>query len=184
MHRKPLLDLLAGYSPTDQAEHEMWEQTLTFVNAHTHCFERSLLIGHVTGSAWVVSEDYQEVLLMHHRKLDKWFQPGGHCDGQPDVASVAMREALEETGVSLLSLPDPLPIFDIDIHPIPARAHEPEHLHYDIRFLLLADRTAPLQPNSESKEVRWVALDSVAGYNASESILRMARKTTALRAMI
>ena len=183
MHRKPLLNLLASYTPTDSLEQEMWEQTLAFVNTHTHCFERSLLVGHVTGSAWVVSENYQEVLLMHHRKLDRWFQPGGHCDGKPDVASVAMREALEETGVSLLSLPDPLPIFDIDIHPIPARAHEPEHLHYDIRFLLLADRTVPLQPNSESKEVRWVALDSVAGYNASESILRMARKTTVLRGM-
>ena len=182
MHRDLLLSLLHVYEPADAIEHEMWARTYSFVMNHERCFERSLLAGHVTGSAWVVADDCHDVLLLHHRKLNKWFQPGGHCDGQSDVAAVARREVLEETGASLRSEPNDtlLPIFDIDIHSIPARGSEPEHLHYDIRFLFRADRQAPLQPNSESRAVRWMALAEVPTYNASESILRMVRKTIAM----
>ena len=58
------------------------------------------------------------VLLMHHTKLDKWFQLGGHCDGDPDVINVAIKEASEESGIKNIK-PLSLEIFDIDIHLIP-----------------------------------------------------------------
>lgn len=94
-------------------------------------FLRSNLAGHFTGSAWLVSGDGQRALLMHHRKLNRWLQPGGHADGDTDLARVALREAEEESGLSELVVePD---IFDLDRHRIPARGEEPEHWHYDAR---------------------------------------------------
>lgn len=173
-----LLSLLEGYSPCDANEEAMWLKTLAFVREYpAACFERSLAIGHVTASAWVVSPDYGQVLLMHHAKLNKWFQPGGHCDGDPDVLGVALKETWEETGVK--ARPVHPNVFDVDVHPIPATAREAGHDHYDIRFLLVADPKGLVEANAESKEVRWVPMREVARYNASESLLRMQRKCLA-----
>lgn len=176
MHRKKLLDLLHNHTGADNNESDMKQQMIDFVNTYHNCFERELLIGHVTGSAWILDKSEQYVLLMHHRKLDKWFQPGGHCDGESDVLLVAIKEAGEETGIR-----DPEivtnAIFDVDIHPIPERKGIPAHLHYDVRFLLKADKSFPLLINEESNNLAWVELSKVAELNNSESMMRMVRKT-------
>ncbi|MFD2574127.1 NUDIX hydrolase [Spirosoma soli] len=180
MHREPLLTLLRQYEPTDATEKEMTQVTLDFVQRHPDCFDRSLLIGHITGSAWIVSPDRERVLLIHHRKLDRWLQPGGHADGDPDVAAVALREAQEETGLTSLKLVEDQKqnpsIFDVDVHTIPARGEVPEHLHYDIRFLLEADPEEPFGFSEEIKNISWLTLLDVNNLDSSESILRMCRK--------
>ena len=188
MHRQPLLQLLRQHQPTDPNEQAMTRATINFVEQHPDCFERSLLIGHITGSAWIVSPDQQQVLLIHHRKLDRWLQPGGHADGDPDLASVALREAQEETGLTTLTLvthPDKtspaktsqhVSIFDVDIHPIPARGEVPEHLHYDIRFLVEAGPAEPLGFSEEIKNIQWFSVENIINYTNSESILRLIRK--------
>jgi 8-oxo-dGTP pyrophosphatase MutT (NUDIX family) len=117
---------------------------------------------------------------MHHRKLGRWLQPGGHADGDFDVRRVALREAREESGLrSLRFVRDG--VYDIDVHAIPARPNEAAHDHYDVRFALEADPAEPLVANAESKELAWVALDALASYGADESVLRLARKTASLR---
>jgi len=172
MHRQALLNLLYTHVAADPAEAAMCQQTIQFVAEYPDCFERTLLVGHVTGSAWIVSPDRTQVLLIHHRKLDRWFQPGGHCDGNPDVQAVAVREAEEETGLRQLRLVSPA-IFDVDVHTIHARSSEPEHLHYDIRFLLEADPAEPLQVTGETKGIRWVQKSDVPKYTQEKSIFRM-----------
>lgn len=185
MHRQPLLALLQAYNPTDPHEQVMWRDTLTFVTQHENCFERSLLQGHITGSAWIVSPNRQQVVLIHHRKLDRWFQPGGHADGNSDVAAVALQEAHEETGLQTLSLihaPGELPtIFDIDVHPIPERGNVPAHLHYDIRFLIQANPSELFGQSDEIKAVRWVDVKEIIRYSDEESIKRMVNKTLSRR---
>ncbi|WP_337041242.1 NUDIX hydrolase [Emticicia sp. 17c] len=176
MHRKKLLDLLNKHNGVDTNEVNMAQQTIDFVNTYTNCFDRELLIGHVTGSAWILDNSGQYVLLTHHRKLDKWFQPGGHCDGDSDVLNVALKEALEETGLERIEVVSDT-IFDVDVHPIPERKGVPAHLHYDIRFLLKADKNLPLQITDESNDLAWVALSEVEKLNNSDSIMRMVRKT-------
>jgi 8-oxo-dGTP pyrophosphatase MutT (NUDIX family) len=105
-------------------------------------------------------------------------QLGGHSDGDSDTLAVALREAREESGLDgIRSLSDE--IFDLDIHEIPARRNEPAHLHYDIRFLLEADRRQPLTITEESKGLAWAALDEIETFSREESILRLARKTSA-----
>jgi 8-oxo-dGTP pyrophosphatase MutT (NUDIX family) len=175
MYRQPLLSLLRQHHPADENEQVMTEATIRFVQAHPDCFERSLLIGHVTGSAWIVSPDRQQVLLIHHRKLNRWLQPGGHADGDPDVAGVALREAQEETGLTSLALVSDA-IFDIDVHEIPQRNEVPAHLHYDIRFLLEADPSEAFGDSEEITNIQWFTLNNAESVIDYESILRMVRK--------
>jgi 8-oxo-dGTP pyrophosphatase MutT (NUDIX family) len=177
MHRNTLTTLLQNHHPTDPHEVQFTEQITSFVKQNPDCFERYLLIGHVTGSAWILDKSHQFTLLTHHRKLDKWFQTGGHCDGDSDVLNVALKEAQEETGLSDIQIISPN-IFDIDIHEIPERKGVPAHLHYDVRFLLEADMNQPFTVSSESTDLAWVALSEVSKLNDSESIVRMVRKST------
>ncbi|MFD2933911.1 NUDIX hydrolase [Spirosoma flavum] len=175
MHREPLLSLLQQHISADATEQAMTQATIEFVKANPYCFERSLLTGHVTGSAWIVSPDRQQILLIHHRKLDRWLQPGGHADGDPNVMAVALREAQEETGLASLTVVTDA-IFDVDIHEIPTRKDVPAHLHYDIRFLLEADPTEPFGSSEEINNIQWFILENAKELVNSESIFRMMRK--------
>ncbi len=175
MHRNPLLQLLENHQPFNPEETQFKLQMIEFVNQNPDCFERSLLIGHITGSAWIVDKSRKFTLLTHHRKLDKWFQTGGHCDGDSDVLNVAIKEAMEETGLTDIQAIS-ANIFDIDIHEIPERKGVPTHLHYDVRFLLEADMNEPLIISSESSDLAWVERSKVSQLNDSQSIMRMALK--------
>lgn len=175
MHRNPLLQLLSNHKPFNQEETQFKQQMIEFINQNPDCFERSLLTGHITGSAWIVDKSRQFTLLTHHRKLDKWFQTGGHCDGDSDVLNVAMKEAREETGLTDIQAISQN-IFDIDIHEIPERKGVPTHLHYDVRFLLEADMNEPLIISSESSDLAWIELSKVSQLNDSQSIMRMILK--------
>jgi 8-oxo-dGTP pyrophosphatase MutT (NUDIX family) len=179
MHRKPLLNKLSVHAPYNDREARMTGLLLQFVAANKNCFERSLQIGHITGSSWVVDRDRTHSLLTHHRKLNKWLQLGGHADGDPDILRVALREAREESNLEAIR-PVSEEIFDIDIHVIPARPGEPEHLHYDVRFLLEADRSLPLAASEESRSLAWMPLDQICIVNPEESMARMIAKTPAL----
>lgn len=176
--REALIGKLAAHQARAIDAHEaaMTRTILRFVETEPRCAERSLEAGHLTGSAWIVDRDRMHVLLTHHRKLDRWLQLGGHADGDLNILSVAQREAMEESGLTCIQIVD-AGIFDVDCHRIPARKNEPEHWHYDIRFLLEADRHQPLMITAESKDLSWVPLDRIAEYSTEESLLRMARKT-------
>ena len=153
-----------------------------FVEAHPDCFRRELSHAHVTGSAWVVSPDRSRVLMLHHRKHDQWFQPGGHADADADILRVALRETAEETGVdpTNVRLLDSN-VFDVDIHAIPAIGEDPPHEHIDIRFLVEIDDDLPIPGNVESHEVLWVLLNDVSRFNNNRSTYRMVEKTRRMR---
>lgn len=178
--RESLLTELRAYEPADARERAMRDRLVAFVAAHPDAFERALPAGHVTASAWIVDPARERALLTHHRKLGKWLQLGGHADGDPDVRAAALREAREESGLASLRFASE-GIYDLDVHPIPARPGEPAHEHFDVRFALVADPREPLVVSAESKELAWVPLAALAEYGADESVLRLARKTVLLR---
>lgn len=176
MKRDWLLQRLSQYQPFDAHEQAMFERLRGFVMEQPGCFERSLGIGHITGSAWVVDLLREKVLLTHHHRLDKWLQLGGHADGDPNVLRVALREAREESGIEDIR---PLceSIYDLDVHEIPARGEQPAHLHYDVRFLFEADASRPLGITPESKALAWVKLCEVESLTRERSVLRMVEKS-------
>jgi len=179
MHRQFLTHKLAQYTASDPHEKTMLNDIIRFVDEHANCFERSLSIGHITGSAWIVDQQRTHALLTHHRKLNRWLQLGGHSDGDSNTLAVALREGREESGLQALR-PVSEAIFDVDVHLIPARKNEPDHYHYDVRFLLEADRHAPLTISDESHNLAWLPLEKIITLAADESIQRMVNKTLAL----
>jgi 8-oxo-dGTP pyrophosphatase MutT (NUDIX family) len=175
MHRNLLIGKLKEHRGIDPHEEAMRLRIIEFVEQYPNCFERSLHIGHITGSAMIVNGLRTKTLLTHHHKLDKWLQLGGHSDGDPNTLNVALREAEEESGVKgIVAVTEK--IFDVDVHAIPARKNEPEHFHFDIRFLFEADDTQPLLISKESKDLAWIPLSRIAEYTTEESVLRMVRK--------
>lgn len=185
MHRRPLLAMLDRYEARYPAEGAVVARIRALVESHADCFERACRPGHVTASAWIVAPGSDRVLLVHHRKLDRWLQPGGHCDGQPDPAAAALREAEEETGLNRLRLSDPSPEvipLDLDVHEIPPRYGangqliEDAHEHHDVRFLIVAPGDQPPRVSEESHAVRWFTPQELAAVTNEESVLRMARK--------
>jgi hypothetical protein len=177
--RARLLDELLTYQPATPLELRAREQFRSFVAMHADCFERTLAIGHVTGSAWVIDPLGRSALLTHHRKLGRWLQLGGHADGNDDVRAVALQEAREESGLHEI-VPAAPGIFDLDIHAIPARGAEAEHLHYDVRFAFFGDPAVPVIAGEESHEVAWVALADIEQYAVDDSVRRLVAKTPAL----
>ena len=137
--------------------------------------------GHFTASAFVLSPQRDALLLILHRKLGLWLQPGGHVEAQDlDLLAAARREVEEEVGLSALEpiLPG---IFDVDIHPIAARASEAAHEHFDVRYLLRA-ASRDLRAGSEIQAAQWIPLAKVGAVQSDESVLRAVRKLHSIAA--
>jgi 8-oxo-dGTP pyrophosphatase MutT (NUDIX family) len=172
--RAKVLALLAGAGDS-AAPSETTHLFRDFAERHPDCCERTCVPGHFTGSAWVVSADGERALLMHHRKLGIWVQPGGHADGEGDLACVALREAQEETGLRGLRIEGG--IFDLDRHLIPPRGSDPAHFHYDVRFVLRAGAEENFVLNEESHALAWRPVRGIAqDAHADGSVQRMAQK--------
>jgi len=140
--RAALDALLAAHAPDDPLEAAMLRRIVGFAAAAEDPFSRANPEGHLTGSAFVI-DPRGRLLLVHHRKLGIWVQPGGHADVERLAHRVALREAAEESGLpdlafhGALHLEDGAPaLLDVDVHAIPARPGEPAHEHFDLRFLL------------------------------------------------
>lgn len=174
--RNDILIALDKYNPKSLEEQGSKILMIDFIENNKNCFKRENLEGHVTGSAWVASTDGKKVCLMHHKKLNKWLQPGGHCDGEFRVKLVAEKEAKEETGLKSLKAFDGQ-VFDIDVHVIPEHKGVPEHIHYDIRYVFVADGNEAPVVSDESHDVKWFTLAEAAGMNLDESVQRMLAKS-------
>ena len=95
MNADPLKNLLLNFSPTSEEE-SFKNIMLDFLQTSPNVFKRSHCCGHFTGSCMLLNKEKTHALLMHHMKLDRWFQLGGHCDGDHDTLAVAIKEALGE----------------------------------------------------------------------------------------
>lgn len=138
-------------------------------------YRRERLAGHFTASCLLVDRSGTRTLLTHHRKLGLWLQPGGHPDGDRDLARVALREAEEETGLTGLMV-EPV-IFDLDCHRIPEHKGVPAHWHYDVRYVVRAGAHEDFVISDESHALAWRDIAEIAAdAGADASLRRMARK--------
>ena len=152
---------------------DMRARMLQFVDSHSDALHRTCADGHLTASAAVVTRDRTAALVVLHRKLGRWLQPGGHADGDADLAAVALREATEETGIAgLVLLGGPI---DLDVHEIPALGDDPPHLHLDVRYLIVAPNDCEPAPNHEVQDCKWVTLDELDDADLDASTKRLLR---------
>lgn len=173
--QQQVLNLLNQYIEDEQENRHSRDVLIDFAKAHRDCCERTLTVGHFTGSCWLVSKDGLRVLLTHHKKLERWLQLGGHADGDSDLAQVALREAEEESGLTDLTVEPE--VFDLERHAIPARGMDPEHFHHDVRFVVHATGSEEFVVSDESHALAWRTISElVDDAEAEQSIRRMARK--------
>jgi len=170
------LKSLLDHTPVDSDQQEVKQFIVEFVRNNPAYWSRANLAGHLTGSAWITDVRRERAVLLHHKKLAKWLQPGGHIDADDaDLAQASLREAREETGLVNLTLAQP-GIFDLDVHRIPARASEREHWHLDVRFWFIsADESLVL--SHESNALSWLSRSEIIQLTEEESVLRMVRKS-------
>ena len=181
MRLSALREALHRYRPADAAEARFVARMAELALVEPACARSHFEPGHFTASAFVLSPDRRELVLIHHKKLGIWVQPGGHVDATDrDLESAARREVEEEVGLrDLDSLTDPGALFDVDIHAIPARKAEPAHEHFDVRFAFVA-RTLEMVRSEEVADARWVPLSEVDAVTTDRSVLRAVEKLRAL----
>lgn len=163
--------------PADVEEARYVSRMLELSESPSACSRVSFEPGHFTASAFVLSPDQRELILIHHKKLGIWVQPGGHVDAEDaDLEAAARREVAEEVGlVELRPFGASGALFDVDIHEIPARKADAAHEHFDVRFAFVSS-TRDFVRSEEVADTRWVPLADVARVTSDRSVLRAVEK--------
>lgn len=184
MNLADLLAALEGHTAATEEEVASLVRILRFLQEPADPFARANPKGHVTASAVIGRPDGSEFLLVHHRKLARWLQPGGHTESSDASAfDAALREAREETGISRFDTPLGRTILDVDVHAIPAHRREPAHSHFDIRYLLTSTEAArdhAASAEDPDRPMRWVSLEGARALNVDPSLTRALAKAHAM----
>lgn len=155
--RLAVIIALRSHQPRDDAERRDCARLIEAIDQGQNVWDPSAPL-HITGSALVLHPGGKHVLLHLHTKLGRWFQLGGHPEaGEVEPAAIALREAIEESGIPDLAFhPDPTSstIFQVTIMPIPASKSMGVHEHADVRFVL-SSRNVELP----DERFRWCTLD-------------------------
>jgi 8-oxo-dGTP pyrophosphatase MutT (NUDIX family) len=155
-----LLEELRRYGAADDEERADVARVLELLASGSRPLHRGhYLPGHITASAYIYDRATRQLLLHHHRRLDRWLQMGGHVEEGESPREAALREAREESGLEGLALAVDR-IFDVNVHAIPAGKGEPDHSHFDVRFLVSpgSETKVRLDPE-ESLDLRWFDLE-------------------------
>lgn len=150
-HVGPLVAQLEAHVPRDAREERSRRRALAIIERLPSPLDEHADPCHVTASA-IVLDEVGQVLLLRHKRLGVWLQPGGHVDPGETVAEAALRETREETGIDCRLDERAMPLH-VDVHDGPRG-----HLHVDVRYLVRAPADAVVAPEpGESTDVAFFA---------------------------
>lgn len=154
---------LEKFRPWNEQEARDREEILARLARGEALYTRENTAAHVTASGWVVSPDRKQVLMAYHNLYDSWAWLGGHADGERDLLKTAMREVMEESGLTEVK-PVSEEIYSVEI--LTVNGHEKHgsyvssHLHLNVTYLLEADPALPVHNKpDENSRVAWFSLE-------------------------
>ena len=150
---------IENFKPMNEQEENDKRIILDYMKKNPDFLTRENQIAHFTTSIWTVNKERTKTLMVYHKIYDSWSWIGGHADGEEDLASVALRELKEETGVgnAVLVSKD---IFSLEILTVNGHMKKGKyvssHLHFNVTYLAEADEEQALVMNEEeNKGVKW-----------------------------
>ena len=154
---------LEKFRPWNEQEARDQEEILARLARGEALYTRENTAAHFTASGWVVSPDRKQVLMAYHNLYDSWAWLGGHADGERDLLKTAMREVMEESGLTEVK-PVSEEIYSVEI--LTVNGHEKHgsyvssHLHLNVTYLLEADPALPVYNKpDENSRVAWFSLE-------------------------
>lgn len=164
------IEAIKNYIPDNAQEASDQKIILKTIASYNHnILTRENEIAHITSSAVILNHALTKMLMIHHNIYNTWTWTGGHADGDSDMLSVSIKEALEETGLKKI---EPLSeeIASIDIIPVYGHIkrgiYVSSHLHLNVSYILLADDEDPISINmNETSGVEWITLDQIPQYS-------------------
>ena len=158
-----LLEQLKAYAPYNEQEANDKAVMIKLLEKERDIFTRENEVAHFTASSWLVNKEHTKVLMIYHNIYHSWSWTGGHADGDTDLLAVAMREAMEETGVKTIT-PVSKDLFSIEILTVDGHIkrgkYVPSHLHLNVTYLLEADEAEVLHiKQDENSGVAWFTLE-------------------------
>jgi len=157
---KNIYTQIEEYIPINEQEEKDQKVILRYIDLFNNILLRDNEFAHITSSSWIVNKDRTKVLMIYHNIYDSWAWTGGHADGEEDLLSVALREAKEETGITIIK-PIQSEIYSLEIICVNGHVKRgtyiSSHLHLNITYLLEADETECLKiKEDENSGVKWV----------------------------
>lgn len=174
-----LLAVLKKYAPANMQEEADKELILEYLNTFKDVLSRDNKMTHVICMAFVINNEADKALMVHHNIFKSWSLPGGHADGCADLVSVALKEVKEETGLDVVA--NQGEIYAIDILPVPGHMkngrYVSAHTHISLTFKLCGDSMMPLQNNpNENSAVGWFELDKLTDITDEKHMQEIYRK--------
>ena len=155
--------MIENYKPVNEQEEADKELILKYIEHFPDTLTRENKTCHFTASSWILNKEKTKVLMIYHNIYDSWAWTGGHCDGDPDVLHVALKEAEEETSLKtvkpLTGELASIEILTVDGH-VKRGKYVSSHVHLNCSFLLEADENEELHiKEDENSGVKWVDIN-------------------------
>lgn len=174
------IDEIRKYIPYNTQEEKDKELILKCINVYDNLLFRQNPIAHITSSGYIVNKDRTKVLMIHHNIYKTWAWTGGHADGDPDLIHVAIKEAIEETGVKHFDVVSEeilsLDVLTVDGH-IKKGQYVSSHLHLSLAYLLECNENDKLiVKEDENSGVMWIPINEIDKYSNEPYMINLYNK--------
>lgn len=121
-------------------------------------------IAHITSSGLILNRTLDKCLMIHHNIRNTWAWTGGHTDGNSNFLEVAIKEAVEETGINVVPLSNE--IASIDILTVSGHIKKcvfvNSHLHLSVAYILIgSEKETPKAKLDENSAVKWFPVEKI-----------------------